>query len=179
MLAHEAVSQLGLERVILVPTGEAPHKVIDPEPGAEVRLEMTRVAAGDDDVIEASDVEVRRDGPSYSFRTLEELRDEAPSDELTLLMGSDVAASLESWKEPRRVVELASIGVATRPGTIIDEAEAVLERLGCEGRAETIRMPGLDISSTRVRRRVAAGRPIRYLVPDEVERFISERGLYS
>jgi nicotinate-nucleotide adenylyltransferase len=177
VLAHEATYQLGLERVLLVPVGEAPHRTIDPEPGPEVRLELVRVAVEGDGGLEASDVEVAREGPSFMFRTLELLQEREPDDELILLMGADVAASLESWKEPGRVLELARIAVAGRPGTILDEAEAALESLG--GSGEVIRMPELGISSTRIRRRVAAGRPIRYLVPEAIERMITERGLYG
>lgn len=179
MLAHEAAAQLGLERVLLVPAGEAPHRRIEPEPGREVRLQMVQVAAGDDELLEASDVEVRGEGPSYTFRTLETLRDELPGDDLTFLMGADVAASLETWREPRRVLELARIGVAVRPGTQLDEAEAAIERLGGTDRMDVIRMPELAVSSTRIRRRIASGRPIRYLVPDGVADLIAERGLYA
>jgi nicotinate-nucleotide adenylyltransferase len=177
VLAHEAASQLDLERVLLVPAREAPHRRIEPEPGPDVRLEMVQLAAAGDALLEASDLEVRRDGPSYTFRTLEVLHEERPGDELTFLMGADVAASLESWRRPERVLELARIGVAARPGTELDEAEAALERLG--GEAEIIRMPELGVSSTRVRRRTARGRPIRYLVPDAIAELIEARGLYA
>lgn len=141
-----------------------------------MRLEMVRLAAEGDDLLEASDVEVARDEPSWTFRTLELLHEARPGDEITLLMGADVAESLGSWKNPERVLELAEVGVAGRPGSILDEAESVLEGLGA--RYEAIRMPGLGVSSTRVRRRVAAGRSIRYLVPDRVRESIEVRGLY-
>jgi nicotinate-nucleotide adenylyltransferase len=177
VLAHEAASQLGLERVLLVPAREAPHRRIDPEPGPEVRLEMVRVATRDDDLLEVSAIEVEREGPSYTFRTLELLHEERPGDELTFLMGADVAASLEGWRQPERVLELARVAVASRPGTELDEAEAALERLGAK--AEVVRMPELGVSSTRIRRRVAQGRPIRYLVPDSIVEMIEARGLYA
>lgn len=163
--------------MLLIPVGVAPHREIDPEPGAEVRLEMVRLAAGDDALLEVSDMEVARDEPSWTFRTLEILHEERPGDEITLLMGADVAESLGTWKHPERVLELAEVGVAARPGSILDEAESVLEGLGA--RFEAIRMPGLGISSTRVRRRVAAEKPIRYLVPDGVRELIVDRGLYA
>ena len=178
MLAHEAASQLGLDRVLLVPAGGSPHKRIDPEPGREVRLELTAAAARGDDLLEASDVETRRAGPSYTYRTLELLHDLRPVDELFFLMGADVAAGLESWREPQRVLELARLGIAGRPGTVLDEAEAAIERLGASERVVVIRMPELSVSSTRIRRRIAQGRPIRYLVPDPVLELITERGLY-
>jgi nicotinate-nucleotide adenylyltransferase len=178
VLAQEAAFQLGLERVLLMPTGEPPHKRIEPDPGTAVRLELARLAAAGDELLEASDMEVRRPGPSYTARTLEELSDLRPDDELFFLMGADVAAHLEEWREPERVVELARLGIAGRPGTVLDQVEVALERLGASERAEVVRMPEIGVSSTRIRRRVAQGRPIRYLVPDGVAAMIAERGLY-
>ncbi len=99
-----------------MPVGEAPHKRIEPEPGREVRLEMARLAAATDPALEASDVETSREGPSFTFRTLELLSDARPNDELVFLMGADVAAGLESWRDPQRVLELARLGIAARPG---------------------------------------------------------------
>jgi len=179
VLAQEASAQLGLERVLLVPVGEAPHRRIDPEPGADVRLELTRAAAAADERLEASDLEIRREGPSFTYRTLELLREEDGDRELWFLMGADVAAQLEDWREPARVCELARLGIAVRPGTALDEAQAALGRLGARGRAETIGMPEIGVSSTEIRQRVAAGRPIRYLVADGVAGLIEAEGLYS
>ncbi len=179
MLAQEAAFQLQLDRVLLVPVGEAPHKRVDPEPGAEVRLEMTRLAASADQLVDASDLETSRPGPSFTFRTLELLTEATPADQLVFLLGADVAAGLEGWMEPRRVIELARLGVAARSGTAAEEAEAAIERLGGGDRAEIVRMPELGISSTGIRRRVAAGRPIRHLVPDPVASLITELGLYA
>jgi nicotinate-nucleotide adenylyltransferase len=165
--------------VLLVPAGEAPHRPIEPEPGPEIRLEMTALAAAGNELFSASDVETGRDGPSFTYRTLELLSENRTGDDLCFLMGADVAAGLEGWREPRRVLELARLGIAARPGTELDEAEAALERLGGSERVELIRMPEIAVSSTRIRRRIAHGRPIRYLVPDAVRELIAERGLYK
>ncbi len=116
MLAQEAAHQLGLDEVLLMPTGSPPHKRIDPEPGAEVRLELARRAAAGDELLEASDLEVAGDGPSYTFHTLESLSASRPDDEIHFLMGADVAAELESWKRPERVLELARLAIAAGPG---------------------------------------------------------------
>jgi nicotinate-nucleotide adenylyltransferase len=178
VLAQEAASQLGLDEVVLMPYGAAPHRRVEPEPGGEVRLEMARLAAADDGLLSASDIEIRRDGPSYTFRTLELLSDERRGDDLVFLMGADVAAGLEAWRDPDRVLELARLGIAGRPGTVLDEAEAALERLGAPDRAELIRLPEIGVSSTSIRHRVAEGQPIRHLVPDRVAALIAERGLY-
>ena len=177
MLAQEAASQLGLVEVLLVPAGEAPHKRIDPEPGMLVRFEMAELAAAGDELVRASDVEIAREGPSYTYETLELLADGRPEDERWFLMGADIASSIEQWREPGRVLELAGLGIAARTGTVLDEVEAALERLG-GARWEVVGMPEIGISSTWVRRRVAQGRPIRHLVPDAVVDYIAERGLY-
>jgi len=179
LLAQEAIASLGLDELILVPTGRAPHKTISPEPGAEVRLEMTRLAAAREERVSVSDVEVARDGPSYAYRTLELLVDENPGSQLTFVMGADVAAGLEGWHRPERVVELARVAIAERPGFDRSEADEVLERLGAEGRAEAIDMPPIGVSSSMIRARVAAGKPIRWLVPDPVRELIAERGIYG
>jgi nicotinate-nucleotide adenylyltransferase len=177
VLAQEAAHQLGLEEVLLMPTGSAPHKRIDPEPGAEVRLELARRAAAGDELLEACDLEVAGNGPSYTFHTLESLS-ASRDDEIHFLMGADVAAELESWKRPERVLELARLAIAVRPGTDVDEAEAALARLGFPDRADIVPMPELEISSSEIRRRIAAGEPIRHLVPDAVIELITEKGLY-
>jgi nicotinate-nucleotide adenylyltransferase len=179
VLGQEAAFQLRLKEVLLVPSGEAPHRRIDPEPGRELRLEMARLAAASDPALEVSDVETGRDGPSFTFRTLELLSEARPDEEFVFLMGADVAAGLEEWREPRRVLELARLGIAARPGTALDEAQAALERLDAAERAEVVAMPKIGVSSTGIRERVAAGRPIRHLVPDAVVELIAERGLYG
>jgi nicotinate-nucleotide adenylyltransferase len=179
LLATESIDSLGLDELILVPTGEAPHKRITPEPGADVRLEMTRLAAAGAEGVTVSDLEVTRDGPSYAFRTLEILADERPGSQLTFVMGADVAAGLEGWMRPERVLELARIAVAERPGFDRSGADEALERLGAQRSAESVETPAVGISSSLIRARVAAGRSIRWLVPEAVEDFIRTRGIYG
>ncbi len=179
LLAQEAVAGLGLDELILVPTGEAPHKRIEPEPGPSVRLEMTAAAVAAAPGFRVSDLEVGREGPSFAYRTLELLVDELPKGtELTFVMGADVASGLDRWKRPERVLELAAVAVAARPGVDLTAVDAKLARFGARG-AAPIEMPPIGISSTLVRERVAAGRPIRWMVPELVERLIAARGLYG
>jgi nicotinate-nucleotide adenylyltransferase len=178
LLAQEALFGLGLDELILVPTGEAPHKRIDPEPGPEVRLEMARLAVAGCERLSVSDVEVAREGPSFAYRTLELLADQLQGTDLTFVMGADVAAGLDGWKRPERVLELARIAVAERPGSDRAEVDRVLDRLGATERADSIGMPPVGVSSSMIRARVAAGQPLRWLVPDPVAELIAERGLY-
>lgn len=178
-LAQEALWQLGLDEVVLVPTGEAPHKRIHDDPGRELRLAMTRLAAADDPRFTVSAVEVERDGPSYTYETLELLAREKGEPELVFVMGADAAVGFESWREPRRVVELARLAVARRAGVSEADVGAVMRGLGAEGRVTMLEMPQFGVSSSAVRERAAAGRPLRYLVPEAVARFIEEKGIYA
>jgi nicotinate-nucleotide adenylyltransferase len=164
-LAQEALWQLNLSEVILVPTGDAPHKRIADDPGRELRMAMTRLAAADDPRFAVSALEVEREGPSYTFETLELLAKERGDTELVFVMGADAALGLESWRNPERVVELARL--------------AVIRSLGAGGQATMLEMPQFGVSSSAVRERAAAGRPLRYLVPEPVARFIEEKGIYS
>lgn len=177
-LAQEAFWQLGLEQVILVPTGHAPHKRIADDPGREARLEMTRLAAAEDSRFSVSALEVDREGPSYTYETLEALAEERADRKLVFVMGADAAVGLESWRKPERVVELASLAVARRAGVSDPEVTATLRSLGCEDRATMLEMPQFGVSSSAVRERAMQGRPLRYLVPDRVAEFIEERGIY-
>ncbi len=177
-LAQEALWQLGLAEVILVPTGQAPHKRIADDPGREARMEMTRLAAADDERFSVSALEVEREGPSYTYETLEALAEQRGDRELVFVMGADAAVGLESWRAPERVVELASLAVARRAGVSEADVAEAMRSLGCEGRATMLEMPQFGVSSSAVRERAKQGRPLRYLVPDAVARFIEERGIY-
>jgi nicotinate-nucleotide adenylyltransferase len=177
-LAQEALFQLDLDEVVLVPTGHAPHKRIAEDPGREARMEMTRLAAADDDRFSVSALEVEREGPSYTYETLEALAEERADTELVFVMGADAAVGLESWREPGRVVELARLAVARRAGVADAEVAATMHSLGCEGRATMLEMPQFGVSSSAVRERAKQGKPLRYLVPDAVANFIEERGVY-
>jgi nicotinate-nucleotide adenylyltransferase len=178
-LAQEALWQLQLDEVVLMPTGEAPHKRIVDDPGRELRLAMTRLAAAEDSRLSVSTLEVEREGPSYTYETLELLAGDRGDTELVFVMGADAAVGLESWRRPERVVELARLAVARRAGVSDAEVAAVMRSLGAADRATMLEMPQFGVSSSAVRERAAAGRPLRYLVPEPVARFIEEKGIYS
>jgi nicotinate-nucleotide adenylyltransferase len=149
------------------------------DPGPEVRLELCRLAVAGDDRLGVSDVEVRRGGPSYTADTLRELHAQDTGGELTFIVGGDMALSLPSWHEPAEVLRLARLAVAERLGVTRREIEERLAGLGAADRIAFFAMPRLDLSSTDLRRRVAEGLPIRYLVPDAVADAIAARGLYT
>ena len=172
--AQEARVQLGLDRVELLPVNAPPHKQVSDEPGPEVRLELCRLAVAGDDGLGVCDFEARRAGPSFTVDTLREL--DAENQELTFIVGGDMALSLPQWREPSEILRLARLGVAERADAVRADIEQRLAPLG--GRIDFFAMPRIDISSSDVRARVAGGRPVRYLVPDAVAAAIAERGLY-
>jgi nicotinate-nucleotide adenylyltransferase len=178
-MAQEAHDQLGLDEVVLMPVAAPPHKDAAEDPGPQARLAMTRLAVADDPRFSVSDLETERGGPSYTVDTLQALHETFPGNELSFIVGGDMAFSLPTWRAPAEVVALARLAVAEREGA---RRADILERLaavpGAVDRTDFFDLPRMDVSSSLVRRRVAAGRPIRYLVPDGVARYISEHGLY-
>ncbi len=178
MCAQEAHRELGLDRVLFVPASIPPHKPVEAEPGSHHRLEMCRLAIDGDDRFAVSDLELHREGPSYTVDTLKELSSQSPTNELFLILGGDIAAGLPQWREPERVLELATVAIARRRGTARGTVQRALDQLRGGDRARFFAMPRIGISSTMVRRRVRAGQPIRYFVPDGVLEYIETHGLY-
>ena len=179
VMAQEALDQLDLDRVVFMPVAVPPHKEAREDPGPAARLELSRLAVAGDERFEVSSLEVDRGGASYTVDTLRELHDVEPEHDLTFIVGGDMAASLPTWREPEAVLQAATLAVAERTGARRADIE---ERLsGLDGASDRVRffdMPRLDISSSDIRRRVRENRPIRYLVPDEVARYIGANGLY-
>jgi nicotinate-nucleotide adenylyltransferase len=177
--AQEAYLQLELDRVILMPARIPPHKAVEEEPGAEHRLELCRLAVkGDEQRFEVSDLEMTRTGPSYTVDTLQELHSRAQDNEFFLIVGGDIAAGLPKWRQPERVLSLATLAVAKRRGTPQAEVEEALRSLRGGERARFFEMPTIGLSSTMLRRRVRSGTPIKYLVPDAVASYIDHHRLY-
>jgi len=178
--AQEAHAALGLDRVLLVPVHEPPHKGVEQDPGVEHRVELCRRAVAGDDRLEVSLAEAEVPGPSFTVATLRRLHDDRPGDQLTFIVGGDMALSLPAWREPEAILDLAELGVAEREGVRrADIAECLAPLAGASERVRFFDMPRLDISSSLIRRRAAAGSPIRYLVPDAVADYVAREGLYS
>jgi nicotinate-nucleotide adenylyltransferase len=178
--AQEALTQLGLDRVLLVPAGVPPHKEVEAEPGVEHRVAMCEAAVAGDDRFGVSRADVDRTGPSYTVELLRALRAAAPEDELTFIVGGDMAHSLPAWRDPEAVLALARLAVAEREGVRrADIAERLAPLRGAAERVDFFDMPRLDISSSLLRRRAAAGGPLRYLVPDAVAAYIAREALYG
>lgn len=177
--AEEARYQLALDQVLFVPAGSPPHKPAQPITAAHHRVRMIELAIDGNPQTALSRVDVDRPGPCYTVETLELLR-RAWGREVTLFFieGADSLADLTTWYQPHRLLELCELAVVGRPGVDVDLDELYRHLPQLEARLHWVQMPRLEISSSDLRGRVRAGRPIAYLVPRSVHAYIHEHKLY-
>ncbi len=177
-IAEEARATLGLASVAFVPAARQPLKR-QAQTAPDHRLAMVRLACADNPAFYADDLELRRPPPSYSVDTLRAFRERHPPPaELWFIIGADAARDLPRWREVEAIVALACLAIVARPGFELD-LPALLEALpGLKGRHALLDGPRLDISSTALRGRIAAGRPVRYQLPEVVRSYILAHGLY-
>lgn len=185
-IALDACETLGLDHVRLIPLARAVHRE-QPQTPAGLRLQMLQAATADAPVLRVDDRELRRDGPSYTVDTLRSLHADLPQAPLCLLLGEDAFAGFPTWRAPQRILELASIAVLQRPGHALPGDPALVELLadhraerldGRPGRIVLCPVTQLQIASSDIRSRVAAGRRIDYLTPPAVVELIRAHGLY-
>ncbi len=175
--AEEALEAFDLDAVLFVPTGRPAFKQDRLVTSGEVRLVMVAAAVAGNPAFAVSALEVERPGITYAVDTLRELREELPGVELVFIVGTDAALTLPRWRKSAELAHLAAFAAATRPGFELGEqALRDLREHGFDVRPFAV--PSLDISSSALRRRVYAGRPIRYLVPEAVREIIEEESLY-
>jgi nicotinate-nucleotide adenylyltransferase len=165
--------------VVFVPVGRAPHRTIEQDPGAEVRLTMVELAVSADARFAVSRMEIDREGLSYTVETLRAIRSESSDDELFLILGGDQASALPAWHDPEGVLGLATVAVVERAEHRRAEIAERVRSICGDDRAVFLDMPRVDVSSTLVRQRAAAGLPIRYLVPDKVANYVGAQSLYG
>lgn len=177
ILAQQAKEILELEKVLFVTAASPPHKAGKTVTSASDRHEMVKLAIMDNKSFEPSDVELRRKGVSYTVLTLEQMAKERPNDRLFLLLGADEAKIYTEWYRPERIADLAQVVVANRPGLEVDDVLSSLPK-DLSDKIVSLKIPGVDISSSDIRARVASGKSIKYLVPPSVAHFIGLRGLY-
>jgi nicotinate-nucleotide adenylyltransferase len=178
-IAEEAREVLGLERVLLVPAASPPHKPDRPVASVRHRLAMAQLAIAGNPAFSVSLTEVERGGTSYTVDTLEALAGEGIT-EPWFILSAEALAGFPSWRRPDRILELCRLAVVPRSGHETPDAAWVREHLpGREARLRFLPGPLLPISGSVVRRRAAAGRSVRYLVPDPVARYIADHALYA
>lgn len=179
-LATLAADVIGLDRVLFMPAAQPPHKRDEVLTHPTDRLLMTRLAIAAEASFELTPIEMERDGPSYTIDSVDELERTYGTDaQLYLLMASDSLNAIDTWREPDALLERIEWVVGPRPGSRMPDRSALEERFGANAsRIHLLEGPSLDVSSSEIRRRVAAGHAIRYLVPRGVEELIRQRGLY-
>lgn len=174
LIAAESVREaFGLDRVIFVPACQSPHKSDPPHAPAEIRLKMLETAIRSHIHFSVSDIDIYRPGPSYTVDTLEAVAKGHPGAKLYFVLGSDLIAGLESWHRWEDAVRLATFVEVHRPSVDPEIPEKL------RGAVKRLEISGVDISSTLIRARVAAGKSIRYLVPAAVQDLIEAEGLYG
>jgi nicotinate-nucleotide adenylyltransferase len=176
VIASEACHRLGLERVLFVPAASPPHKVPRDATAASVRLEMTTLAVEDDLRFVESGLELEQE-LVYTRDTLDAVARRFTGRDLYFIMGSDSLAQFDTWFDPPGILERAVLAVAPRQHDAEEVVKTAQARWGTD-RIALVDAPRVAVSSTAIRERVAAGGPIRYLVPHAVEEYIGERGLY-
>jgi nicotinate-nucleotide adenylyltransferase len=171
--ASEVADRFGLDEVVFVPTGQPWQKADVPVSPAEDRYLMTVIATAANPRFQVSRVDVDRGGPTYTVDTLRDLRDSyGPDAELYFITGADALERILSWKDAAAMFELAHFVGVTRPGFELSDAHLPADTVSL------VRVPAMAISSSDCRQRVAAGKPIWYLVPDGVVQYIAKRRLY-
>ncbi|RUA16702.1 MAG: nicotinic acid mononucleotide adenylyltransferase [Clostridia bacterium] len=180
ILAETARDTLRLDQVYFIPAGDPPHKMGNVIARADDRLAMLRMAISDNEAFAISLIDVERKGPDYTADMLEIAREKLlqPGDDLWFLMGLDSVIDFPNWREPERIRQLARLAAATRPGYDIDWTPLEKALPGISHEVTLLPMPGVDIASNNIRRRILHGSSIRYLVPECVRQYIDERGLY-
>lgn len=181
--ARRAREELALERVLLMPAHVSPHKLEgEHDPGARTRLEMCRLAVGDEPGLGVCAIEVDRDGPSYTAESLALIRERHADTPLTFIVGADTAGTLPTWRQPRAVLELARLAVVARDGMHTEQVrERLAPLLAQAGPAADVRyleMTPVPVSSSQARAAAARGEDLAPLVGGAVAAYIAGHGLY-
>jgi nicotinate-nucleotide adenylyltransferase len=177
--AEEVRVRLNLSRVLFVVAGIPPHKLNEEVTPVEHRVAMVELGIASNPHFQISRVDVDRPGPSYSVDTISILLEQyGRGTEVFFIMGLDSLVEVPAWHDPGRLIQLCHLVAVTRPGFDVDMSHLEASVPGISSRVEIVDMPALDISSSDLQRRVSEGLPIKYQVPEEVERYINEQHLY-
>lgn len=173
VLAEQVREQFQLERVIFIPSASPPHKTEQKLSLAIHRFEMTKLALEGNSYFFVSDIELKREGLSYTVETLRKLKELYEDSKIYFLTGSDVLDEITTWKDPEEIYKLAKIVIAVRPGFDKFDPEDHFAQ-----RSIIAKITGVDISSSQIREKVRKGESIKYLVPSKVEEYIKKKNLY-
>jgi nicotinate-nucleotide adenylyltransferase len=170
ILAEEAREKLGLDKVIFVPAYQPPHKDNSDIAQAGARFTMIKLAIKGNKNFEVSDIEIKRNGRSYTIDTIKEFKLKYPKDDLYFIIGSDLLKYLNDWKDLGEIIKMVKFIVATRPGYPLEKIPSYIK---------TIPIRAVDVSGFEVRECIEENKSFRYLVPEAVCDYISRKGLYK
>ncbi len=169
ILAEEVREKLGLDKIIFVPAYLPPHKDNSDIAPAGERLSMVKIAIKANKFFHASDIEIKRDGRSYTIDTIREFKKAYPDDELYFIIGSDLLKYLDDWKDLQEIIRIVKFVVATRPGYPLEKIPSHIS---------TIPIRAVDISGFEIRNAIKENKSFRYLVADGVFKYINKKRLY-
>ncbi len=169
ILAEEVREKIKLDKVIFVPTYLPPHKDNSDIAPASARMAMVKLAIKGNRYFLASDMEIKRDGRSYTIDTLKEFKSIYPQDELYFIIGSDLLKYLDDWKDLDEIIKMVKFIVATRPGYPLEKIPSHIS---------TIPIRAVDISGFEIRKAIKENKSFRYLVPESVLKYIDKKRLY-
>ncbi len=181
VIANEVLFKFNLKKIIFVPTGKPPHKRSAALADSYHRYMMSQFATMTNPDFDVSNIEVEKDGISYTVDTIEELKKKYEKTRFYFITGTDAVLDLPNWKSPEKILKLCTFISVNRPGYVDDELENKLNNLmeDYNGEILSIKAPQLKISSTDIRDRISENRPIKYLLPENVEQYILKKGLYK
>jgi len=177
IIAEHAVEELALDRVLFVPAQTPPHKLGRAILPARHRVAMVKLAIEGNDRFAFSDLDLRSEMPSYTSELVSRLHEARPGTEILFIAGADSLRDFPTWHEPETILAHASLAIARRPGVTI-EPSMLMALPGMRSRVRVFESPLIEISSSAIRERVHQGKSARYLVPDSVEAYIRNHGLY-
>jgi len=180
-LVRQAVDECGLDRAMVVPAALQPFKPERAMASGRHRFDMARLAFSADDKISVSDIELKKGGVSYTVDTLAEIRHMCGADtEISFILGADAFLKIEKWKGAEELLKNYSFIIGTRPGCGRDELDVFIERLEnvYNNKITTIKNRQTEVSSTEIKRAIAAGEDLSGYIPPEVERYIGSNGVY-
>ncbi|MBU3958227.1 MAG: nicotinate-nucleotide adenylyltransferase [Candidatus Omnitrophica bacterium] len=170
ILAEETREKLSLDRIIFVPTNLPPHKDNSDIIPAQMRITMVKLAIQGNKYFLTSDIEIKRDGRSYTIDTIKEFKKKYPRDELYFIIGSDLLMYLDDWKDLNEIIKMVNFIVATRPAYPLEKMPAYIS---------TIPIRAVDISGFEIRKAIRKNKSFRYLVPGSVYKYIIKNKLYT
>ncbi len=181
ILAEQAYNEFGLDEVLIMPSGVSYQKKGMDMPDKDTRLEMCRIAVGDIPYFRISDMEIRRDGDTYTADTIEELNRSEPDTDLYFILGGDSLRGMKNWKDPDRIFKGCTVLAALRDRDSIESVSDLIGEYEKEygAKISILHTPNIDISSSMIREFIREGRSVRYYVPESLRAYLLENGIYE